>query len=228
MVKVNHILLVESDVNLSMVVADYLRSKSYTVDTARDGQEAWELIPLRHYDMVLTTLTMPHINGYELLKLIRSAYPVLPVVIISDKSDRDSILRAYNLGCDDYILKPYSIDILTCKIEAILRRCQYNDLLNQTEFELGQVHFDSVRQLLGAQHLSTRENDVMLMLCQRMNNLVERHYILMSLWGEDNFFNARSLSVYINHLRKYLSIEPSVKILSVHSKGYKLITNAEE
>jgi DNA-binding response OmpR family regulator len=228
MVKVNHILLVESDVNLSMVVADYLRSKSYTVDTARDGQEAWELIPLRHYDMVLTTLTMPHINGYELLKLIRSAYPALPVVIISDKSDRDSILRAFNLGCDDYILKPYSIDILTCKIEAILRRCQYNDLLNQTEFELGQMHFDSVRQLLGAQHLSTRENEVMLMLCQRMNNLVERHYILMSLWGEDNFFNARSLSVYINHLRKYLSIEPSVKILSVHSKGYKLITNAEE
>jgi DNA-binding response OmpR family regulator len=228
MVKVNHILLVESDVNLSMVVADYLRSKSYTVDSARDGQEAWELIPLRHYDMVLTTLTMPHINGYELLKLILSAYPALPVVIISDKSDRDSILRAYNLGCDDYILKPYSIDILTCKIEAILRRCQYNDLLNQTEFELGQMHFDSVRQLLGAQHLSTRENEVMLMLCQRMNNLVERHYILMSLWGEDNFFNARSLSVYINHLRKYLSIEPSVKILSVHSKGYKLITNAEE
>lgn len=228
MVKVNHILLVESDINLSMVVADYLRSKSFTVDTAKDGQEAWELISLRHYDMVLTTLTMPHVNGYELLKLIRSSYPLLPVIIISDKTDKDSILQAYSLGCDDYIQKPYSIDILTCKIEAILRRCQQNDHLNQTEFELGQMHFDSVRQLLGDQHLSTRENEVMLMLCQHMNNLVERNYILMSLWGEDNFFNARSLSVYINHLRKYLSQETSIRILSVHSKGYKLITNFNE
>jgi DNA-binding response OmpR family regulator len=137
MTQSNHILLVESDANLSMVVADYLRSKSYVVDTAKDGQEAWELIPRRHYDIVLSNITMPNMNGYELLKLIRSAYATLPVVFISEKKDKDSIIRAYELGCDDYIFKPFSIDILTYQLEAILRRCQYGDSKNQTEFDLG-------------------------------------------------------------------------------------------
>ena len=123
----NRILLVESDANLSIVVADYLRSKSYIVETAKDGQEAWELIPKRHYDIVLSNITMPHVNGYELLKLIRSSFAHMPVIFLSDKQDKDSIIRAYELGCDDYIFKPFSIDILTYKIEAILRRCQYDD-----------------------------------------------------------------------------------------------------
>jgi DNA-binding response OmpR family regulator len=223
MTQSNHILLVESDANLSMVVADYLRSKSYAVDTAKDGQEAWELIPKRHYDIVLSNITMPHINGYELLKLIRSSFTNLPVVFISEKQDKDSIIRAYELGCDDYIFKPFSIDILTYKIEAILRRCQQNGSHNETEFDLGGLHYNSVRQILGEQHLSTRENELLLMFCQNMNNLVERNYILMSLWGEDTYFNSRSLSVYVNHLRKYLGEKSPFRILSVHSKGYKLV-----
>jgi DNA-binding response OmpR family regulator len=206
-----------------MVVADYLRGKSFTVDTAKDGQEAWELIAKRHYDMVLTNITMPHINGYELLKLIRSAFATLPVVFLSEKKDKDSIIRAYELGCDDYILKPYSIDVLVYQIEAILRRCQYSENKNQTYFELGGLHFDSVRQTLGEHHLSTRENELLLMFCQNLNNLVERNYILMSLWGEDTYFNARSLSVYVNHLRNYLGEDSTIKILSVHGKGYKMV-----
>lgn len=219
----NHILLVENDANLNMVVADYLRGKSFTVDTAKDGQEAWELIAKRRYDMVLTNITMPHINGYELLKLIRSAFATLPVVFLSEKKDKDSIIRAYELGCDDYILKPYSIDVLVYQIEAILRRCQYSENKNQTYFELGSLHFDSVRQTLGEHHLSTRENELLLMFCQNLNNLVERNYILMSLWGEDTYFNARSLSVYVNHLRNYLGEDSTIKILSVHGKGYKMV-----
>jgi DNA-binding response OmpR family regulator len=219
----NHILLVENDANLNMVVADYLRGKSFTVDTAKDGQEAWELIAKRHYDMVLTNITMPHINGYELLKLIRSAFATLPVVFLSEKKDKDSIIRAYELGCDDYILKPYSIDVLVYQIEAILRRCQYSENKNQTYFELGGLHFDSVRQTLGEHHLSTKENELLLMFCQNLNNLVERNYILMSLWGEDTYFNARSLSVYVNHLRNYLGEDSTIKILSVHGKGYKMV-----
>lgn len=219
----SHILLVECDANLNMVVADYLRSKSYTVDTAQDGQEAWELIPKRHYDIVLSNITMPHMNGYELLKLIRSSFINLPVVFLSEKQDKDSIIRAYELGCDDYIFKPFSIDILTYKIEAILRRSQHNDAKNKTEFDLGGLHFNSVRQMLGEQHLSTRENELLLMFCQNINTLVERNYILMSLWGEDTYFNSRSLSVYVNHLRKYLGENNRIRILSVHSKGYKMV-----
>lgn len=221
--KNSHILLVESDANLNMVVADYLCSKAYTIDTAKDGQEAWDLISKRRYDIILTNINMPQINGYDLLKLVRSSFINLPIIVISDKKDKDSIIRAYELGCDDYIIKPFSIDILTYKIEAILRRCQAAKLKDNTTFDLAELQFDAARQTLGVQHLSTKENELLLMLCQNMNNLVERNYILMSLWGEDTYFNARSLSVYINHLRKYLGQNSLVKILSVHGKGYKLV-----
>lgn len=221
--KNSHILLVESDANLNMVVADYLCSKAYTIDTAKDGQEAWDLISKRRYDIILTNINMPQINGYDLLKLVRSSFINLPIIVISDKKDKDSIIRAYELGCDDYIIKPFSIDILTYKIEAILRRCQAANLKDNTTFDLAELQFDAARQTLGVQHLSTKENELLLMLCQNMNNLVERNYILMSLWGEDTYFNARSLSVYINHLRKYLGQNSPVKILSVHGKGYKLV-----
>ena len=94
---------------------------------------------------------------------------------------------------------------------------------NKNEFDLGDMHFDSVRQTLGDRHLSTRENELLLMFCQNMNTLVERNYILMSLWGEDTYFNARSLSVYVNHLRKYLGENSPVRIMSVHGKGYKMV-----
>jgi DNA-binding response OmpR family regulator len=117
---------------------------------------------------------------------------------------------------------------LTYQIEAILRRCQYNENQNQLVFDLGDLHFDSVRQMLGDRHLSTRENELLLLFCQNMNALVERNYILMSLWGEDTYFNARSLSVYVNHLRNYLGKENPLRILSVHSKGYKMVKMNQE
>jgi DNA-binding response OmpR family regulator len=115
------------------------------------------------------------------------------------------------------------MDILICKIEAVLRRYRLGQETTQTEWQLGDVVFDSVRQQLGKQHLSSRENDLLTMLCTNMNNLVDRNRILMSIWGADTYFNARSLSVYINHLRKYLGEDTPVRIMSVHGKGYKLV-----
>jgi DNA-binding response OmpR family regulator len=218
-----NILLVEDDANLSTVLADYLRSKEYIVEIASNGKEAWELIAIKHYDLILSDITMPKMNGFELLKLVRDQYHFLPVVMLSSKTGRDDIIRAYGLGCDDYVTKPFSMDILICKIEAILRRCNIGQETAQTEWQLGGLVYDSVRQQLGKQHLSSRENDLFKMLCTNMNNLVDRNRILMSIWGEDTYFNARSLSVYINHLRKYLGEESPVRIMSVHGKGYKMV-----
>ena len=115
------------------------------------------------------------------------------------------------------------MDILICKIEAILRRCRVFLETEQVEWKLGNLLFDSVRQQLGNKHLSSRENDLLKMLCMNMNNLVDRNRILMSIWGADTYFNARSLSVYINHLRKYMGEDTPVRIMSVHGKGYKLV-----
>lgn len=218
-----NILLVEDDASLSTVLADYLRSKGYTVETASNGKEAWELILVKHYDLVISDIMMPKMNGFELLKLLRAQHITLPIIMLSAKTERDDIMLAYELGCDDYVTKPFSMDILICKVEAVLRRFRMTNESKQTEWQLGELVFDSVRQLLGNQHLSSRENDLLKMLCQNMNNLVDRNRILMSIWGADTYFNARSLSVYVNHLRNYLGEDTPIRIMSVHGKGYKLV-----
>ena len=220
---ITNILLIEDDINLNTILADYLRSKEYVVETAVDGQEGWELISKKHFDIILSDIMMPNMNGWQFLKSLRDANNSTPLIFISAKSDREDIIKGYQLGCDDYVTKPYSMDILIHKIEAIVRRCRIANKTNDTEFDLDGQHFDAIRQTLGDQHLSSRENDLLLMLCQNMGKIVERNRILMTLWGSDTYFNSRSLSVYINHLRNYVGKDGNVKILSVHGKGYKLV-----
>ena len=166
---------------------------------------------------------MPKGNGWQLLKNLRDSQNDIPVIIITAKSDREDIIKGYQLGCDDYMTKPYSMDILICKIEAILRRVNVGDLSEEMQFDLCGIHFDAVRQTLGDRHLSSRENELLLMLCQSMDQTVDRNRILMALWGSDTYFNSRSLSVYINHLRNYIGKDSAVKILSIHGKGYKMV-----
>lgn len=223
MTTINHILLAEDDVNLSTVLADYLRSRDFQVTTAADGQEAWERLSKKHFDVLLTNISMPKMNGWQLIKAVRDSNQQLPIIIISAKTDREDIIRGYQLGCDDYLTKPFSMDILICKIEAILRRYRMGNQTNEMEFDLSGLHFDAVRQTLGDRRLSSRENELLLMLCQNMDKTVERSRILMTLWGSDTYFNSRSLSVYVNHLRNYIGKDNLIKILSVHGKGYKLV-----
>lgn len=223
MTTINHILLAEDDVNLSTVLADYLRSRDFQVTTAADGQEAWETLSKKHFDVLLTNISMPKMNGWQLIKTVRDSNQQLPIIIISAKTDREDIIRGYQLGCDDYLTKPFSMDILICKIEAILRRYRMGNQTNEMEFDLSGLHFDAVRQTLGDRRLSSRENELLLMLCQNMDKTVERSRILMTLWGSDTYFNSRSLSVYVNHLRNYIGKDNLIKILSVHGKGYKLV-----
>ena len=170
---------------------------------------------------------MPNMNGLETIQQLRANGRELPVIIVSGRASKEDIINGYKLGCDDYITKPVSMDILIWKIEAILRRVREKNENKLVYFQLGHLHFDSVKQTLGNIHLSSRENDLLLMLCRKRNQLVERNRILKSLWQTDNYFASRSLSVYINHLRNHLQDCPNIKILSVHGKGYKIIDELE-
>lgn len=222
-----NILICEDDINLSSIVADYLRNNDYVVDIAKDGKEGLEKCMNSHYDICLLDIMMPNMNGFDMLQQLRANGHELPVIIISGRASKEDIINGYKLGCDDYITKPVSMDILIWKIEAILRRVKEKNENKLVHFQLGNLYFDSVKQTLGDVHLSSRENDLLLILCRKRNQLVERNRILKTLWQTDDYFASRSLSVYINHLRNHLQDCPNIKILSVHGKGYKIIDESE-
>ena len=177
-----------------------------------------------HWDTVLMELQGIGMNGYELLKNIRHREPKLPLLIVSTRSDREDQMRAFELGCDDYITKPFSIDLLICRIEAILRRVRALEENKQKIFELNGRTFDAIHQTFDGKHMSSRESELLLMLCRHENEVVDKHRILSALWKEDNAFTARSLGVFINHLRQFLT-PVDYSIIAVRYRGYKLINH---
>ena len=218
------ILIIDGDISLSTVLRDYLVSRGYQAAMEPMGREALSRLSSEHWDIVLMELQGIGMNGYELLKGIRHRLPKLPIFILSSRSDREDQMRAFELGADDYILKPFSMDLLICRIEAVLRRIRAYEENRQKVFQLGTHTFDSVHQSLDGAHLSSRESDLLLMLCRNEGEVVDKHKILSALWKEDNAFTARSLGVYINHLRGHLR-PIGYEIIAVRYKGYKLVTD---
>ena len=218
------VLIIDGDISLSTVLRDYLVSRGYQAAMEPMGREALSRLSSEHWDIVLMELQGLGMNGYELLKGIRHRLPKLPIFILSSRSDREDQMRAFELGADDYILKPFSMDLLICRIEAVLRRIRAYEENRQKVFQLGTHIFDSVHQSLDGTHLSSRESDLLLMLCRNEGEMVDKHKILSALWKEDNAFTARSLGVYINHLRGHLR-PIGYEIIAVRYKGYKLVTD---
>ncbi len=225
------ILLCEDDLNFGMLLNDYLLSRGYLVDLAQDGDDGWVKFTHSKYDLCIFDVMMPLKSGFELAKEIRESGSDVPILFLTARTSKEDILEGYRVGGDDYMTKPCSMEILIYKIESIMRRIRKRDLENRTQFQLGRLVYDASRQTLhdgeAKIHLSSRENELLLILCQRHGELVERSAILKSIWLNDNYFACRSLSVYINHLRKILAIEPAIRILSVHGKGYKIVLTEE-
>lgn len=220
-----NILLADDDANMSAVLVEYLADKGYLADWAKDGQDALLKFHSSHYDLCLLDISMPSKTGFEVLEEIRSI-GTTPVIFLTAHTAKEDIVHGYNLGCDDYVTKPFSSDILICKIEALLRRANQSNNDGTVEFDLGNMHFDSVHQTLNGHHMSSRESELLLLFCQNKNQLVERSKILKTLWQTDDYFAARSLSVYVNHLRNLLRpASVQVQLLAVHGRGYKLIIN---
>ena len=218
------VLIIDGDISLATVLRDYLVSRGYQAAMETSAREALSRLNSEHWEIVLMELQGIGMNGYELLKGIRHRLPKLPIFILSSRSDREDQMRAFELGADDYILKPFSMDLLICRIEAVLRRIRAYEENRQKVFQLGTHTFDSVHQSLDGAHLSSRESDLLLMLCRNEGEVVDKHKILSALWKEDNAFTARSLGVYINHLRGHLR-PIGYEIIAVRYKGYKLVTD---
>ena len=216
------ILLCEDDATVRTLMADDLRGRGYHVDVATDGVEGLEKVNASHYDLLLLDIMMPRMNGLEMLQELRLTNRRIPVLVVSARSTQEDLIAGYEAGADDYLTKPFSMEVLVCKIEAIIRRIRMHEEETETSFDLGGVCFDSVHQDLGGTHLSSHENEVLLLLCRHANHIVERSHILKSIWKTDNYFASRSLSVFIHRLRAYLKAGRA-EILSVHGKGYKLV-----
>ena len=216
------ILLIDSDISLATVLCDYLESRNFQALHVTKGTEALDFLSNSHVDLLLMELHGLERNGFDLLREVRHRSSQLPIIILTTRTEREAQMRAFQLGCDDYVTKPFSMEILICRIEAIMRRVRMREENKQRTFDLNGHVFDATHQSFAGEHLSGRESDLLLMLCRNEGELVDRHHILAHLWKEDNAFTSRSLGVYINHLRRFLR-PVGYDILAVRQKGYKLV-----
>ena len=222
-----NLLIIDGDISLATVLSDYLFSRGYKAQTATTGKEGLEVLAQSFYDLIIMEVQGIGMNGYDLLREIRHRHADIPIIVLSTHKDREDQMRAFQLGCDDYQFKPFSMDILIYRIEAILRRIRKREESKQRIFNLNGHHFDATRQTFDGEHMSSRESDLLLMLCRNEGEVIDRHRILAKLWKEDNAFTSRSMGVYINHLRRF--VEPAgYTIVAARGKGYKLIFRAED
>lgn len=221
-------MLAEDDENLGSLLREYLQAKSYEAHWLTDGGEAYKSFKKNKYEICILDIMMPVKDGFTLAREIRMIDPEVPIIFLTAKSMKEDVLEGFSIGADDYITKPFSMEELLYRIEAILRRTRGKGTQNKdTVFEIGRYSFDTKKQILTldkeAHKLTTKESELLKLLCNNANNVLERNFALKTIWEDDNYFNARSMDVYITRLRKYLKGDPSVEIMNVHGKGYKLI-----
>jgi two-component system OmpR family response regulator len=222
------ILLAEDDSNLGALLKTYLAAKNYDTTLAMTGKSAYKIFPSESFDLCILDIMMPEMDGLALAKAIRNINPSIPIIFLTAKNQKEDVIEGFKTGADDYITKPFSMEELLYRIEAILRRTISSEPIKEEEiFNIGGYSFDHKRQLLAHEdqkiNLTTKESELLKLLCRHKNEVLERNFALKSIWIDDNYFNARSMDVYITRLRKYLKKDPSVKILNIHGRGYRLI-----
>lgn len=222
------ILLAEDDSNLGLLLKDYLNAKGYQTALFPDGRSAMEGFKADTFDMCIIDIMMPVMDGLSLAREIRLLEPSIPLIFLTAKNQKEDVVEGFRTGADDYITKPFSMEELLYRIEAIMRRSSPPEGLKKDDiFSLGEYSFDNRKQILiiGDQtiKLTTKESELLELLCRHKNEVLERNFALRTIWIDDNYFNARSMDVYITRLRKYLKKDPTVRIQNVHGRGYRLI-----
>ncbi len=221
------ILLAEDDENLGTLLNTFLKNKGYQVQLARNGKSALEKFNDGNYDFLVLDVMMPEMDGFTVAHEVREVDKNVPILFLTAKSMKEDKLKGFSIGADDYLTKPFSMEELVARIEAILKRTGFEADTDTSSFEIGLFTFDSDKRLLindgDAQKLTTKESQLLKLLAKNKNEVLDRQAALRAIWGDDNYFNGRSMDVYIAKLRKMLKEDEKIEIMNVHGKGFKLI-----
>ncbi len=226
------ILYVEDDLTLSFVTRDNLERAGYTIDSCDDGITAYEKIANGNYDLYILDVMLPKIDGYTLARRIREKNEAVPIIFLSAKSTLDDKILGLQIGADDYITKPFSIEELILKIEIFLKRSSIDSsrLQKDSIYHIGEFAFlhSGLKLSRGNEihSLTHREAELLAYFCDHKGSILKRDDILNKVWGNDHFFSSRSLDVFISRLRKLLKSDPKVKIENIHNIGYRLVVNS--
>ena len=222
------ILLCEDDDNLGMLLREYLQAKGYDTELCTDGEAGYNAFVREKFDLCVFDVMMPLKDGFTLAREIREINEEMPIIFLTAKTLKEDILEGFKIGADDYLTKPFSMEELTFRIEAILRRVKGKNNRERTTYKLGSFMFDTQKQTLTkgetVTKLTTKECELLSLLCAHANEILQRDFALKTIWIDDNYFNARSMDVYITKLRKHLKDDENVEIINIHGKGYKLVT----
>lgn len=225
------VLLAEDDKNLGTILQSYLIAKGYPTDLCIDGEQAFIKFKKEKYSICILDVMMPIKDGFTLATDIRKMDKIIPILFLTAKTLQEDKLKGFEVGADDYISKPFSMEELLVRMKAILRRVSGDGkTTNKTNvYELSKCRFDYNRQMLtidGAQQkLTSKESELLRLLCENLNEVLDRSDALNKIWFDDSYFNARSMDVYITKLRKYLKADSGVELINVHGIGFKLVVN---
>ena len=220
------ILLVEDDPNLGSITSEYLNAKGFDCQWEKDGEAGYQKILKEKFDLLIFDVMMPIKDGFTLAKDVRGIDKKTPILFLTAKSMKEDTLKGFEIGADDYVTKPFNMEELIARIKAIINRTKENTN-HFDDITIGKMSFNPKMQILKSKDnsikLTTKESELLILLCKNKNDILERNFALKAVWGDDNYFNGRSMDVYIAKLRKYLKEETNIQIINVHGKGFKLL-----
>ncbi len=234
------ILLVEDDHNFGDVLKSYLEMHDYDITLASNGQEGLKTFKNESFDLCILDAMMPKMDGFSLAREIRNRDQNVPIIFLTAKNMKEDIVKGFKLGADDYVSKPFNSEELLVRIQAVLKRSrvEISNQEDQNEYEFGNFHFDFPVRLLTykpngeEQHdkikLSPKESELLKLFCKNKNKVLSRSQALKEIWGEDSYFTARSMDVFITKLRKHLKIDDTIEIVNIHGNGFQLLEKNEE
>ncbi len=226
------IFYVEDDEVLGYLTKDNLVLNGYAVSHFLDGKSALKNFSGAVHDICIIDVMLPEMDGYTLAEKIREKNKEIPIIFLTAKSLKEDRIKGLQIGADDYITKPFSIEELILKIEIFLKRKYIHNENKASIINIGNYVFDHDNLMLGIgdseKSLTQKEGDLLKLLTEFENKIVKRNVILERLWGENDYFHGRSMDVFISRLRKYLKEDPSIKIENVHGVGFRFLKQQNE